>query len=120
MANTNNIKRIDKPWGYEVWWAHTEKYVAKILHINEGESLSYQYHEVKDETIYLQSGRMLLEIEEPDSEREQLTLTPGDSIRIMPLTKHRMTAIEECDVLEASTPEVDDLVRLEDKYGRAD
>lgn len=119
MIKTNDIKKVEKPWGYELWWAFTDKYVAKVLHVNKGESLSYQYHEVKDETIYLYSGEMLLEIEKPGESREEMTMTPGHSIRIEPFTKHRMTAIEDCDIIEASTPEVEDVVRLEDKYGRA-
>jgi len=119
LIETNDIKRVEKPWGYELWWAYTEKYVGKILHINKGHSLSCQYHEVKDETIYLYAGKMLLEIEKPEGEREEMTMTPGHSIRITPYTKHRMTAIEDCDIIEASTPEVEDVVRLEDKYGRA-
>jgi quercetin dioxygenase-like cupin family protein len=115
---TGIIKNIPKPWGYEIWWALTDKYAGKILHINKGHSLSYQYHNVKDETIYLHGGEMILEIEEVGKPREIIRLLPGDSIRIMPLTRHRMTAAEDCDVLEVSTPEVEDVVRLEDKYGR--
>lgn len=111
------VKRIEKPWGYELWWALTDKYVGKVLHINKGESLSYQYHEVKDETIYLYSGEMLMEVEKNRS-REEAVIREGSAIRIRPYTKHRMTAITDCDVLEASTPEVEDIVRLEDKYGR--
>ncbi len=111
-------KKVLKPWGYEVWWALTDRYVGKILHINKGHSLSFQYHNVKDETIYLYTGQMLMEIEEVGKAREAIRLAPGDCIRITPLTKHRMTAIEDCDVLEVSTPEVEDIVRLEDKYGR--
>jgi len=119
VIKTNDIKRVEKPWGYELWWALTEKYVGKILHINKGESLSYQYHEVKDETIYLHKGEMRLEIEEVGGEREETVMKAGSAIRITPFTKHRMTAITNCDILEASTPEVEDIVRLEDKYGRA-
>src|SRR5713101_2585652 len=118
---TNNrgiIKRVPKPWGYEIWWALTDKYVGKILHINKSHSLIFQYHNVKDETIYLYRGEMLIEIEEVGKPRETIKLASGDCIRITPLTKHRMTAIEDCDVFEVSTPEVEDIVRLEDKYGR--
>jgi len=111
-------KKVEKPWGYELIWAHTERYVGKILHINNGGSLSYQYHEVKDETIRLLSGAMDLEIE-MDGQRRTLTLKPGDSFHIPPRMKHRMKALEDCDVLEVSTPELDDVVRLEDRYGRA-
>jgi len=115
---TDNIKRVEKPWGYELWWAHTDKYVGKILHINEGECLSYQYHVKKDETIYLLSGNMHLEIEVEGEEKKEVNMVPGESIRIKPYTKHRFTALSECKVLEASTPEVEDVVRLEDRYGR--
>ena len=113
-----DIKRVEKPWGYELWWAHTDRYVGKILHINKGQSLSYQYHEVKDESLLLYSGKMALEIEEPGGTKEVLTLMPGESLRITPYTKHRMTAIEECEIIEVSTPEVEDVVRIEDRYGR--
>ena len=108
---------VEKPWGYELIWAHTDRYVGKILHIKKGESLSYQYHKVKDETIHLLHGDMELEVE-VKSERKILHLKPGDSFHITPGTKHRMNALEDCDVLEASTPELDDVVRLEDRYGR--
>jgi mannose-6-phosphate isomerase-like protein (cupin superfamily) len=118
MKNTN-IKRVEKPWGYELWWAHTDKYVGKILHINKGESLSYQYHKIKDESLYLYSGEMILEYQEEGGEKEALTFPAGSSVRIRPYTKHRMTALEDCDVFEVSTPEIDDIVRIEDRYGRS-
>ena len=111
-------RRVEKPWGYELIWAHTDRYVGKVLHINKGESLSYQYHVVKDETVRLLSGALSMDIE-IDGERGQLELGPGDCLHIVPGMKHRMTALEECDVLEVSTPELDDVVRLEDRYGRA-
>ncbi len=111
--------RVDKPWGYELIWAHTDRYAGKIIHIKKGESLSYQYHEVKDETIHLLRGAMELEVER-EGERKTLRLRPGDCFHITPGTRHRMKALEECDVLEVSTPELDDLVRLEDRYGRVE
>lgn len=111
--------RLEKPWGYELIWAHTDRYVGKILHIHKGESLSYQYHEVKDETIHLLRGVMELEVE-GEAGRKSLTLRPGDCFHITPGMKHRMIALEECDVLEVSTPELDDVVRLEDRYGRVE
>lgn len=110
---------IPKPWGHELVWAETERYVGKILHIEAGRSLSFQYHRVKDETIHLLSGVLALEVGEEGGERRTLELRPGDSFHITPLLRHRMTAVETCDVLEASTPELDDVVRLEDDYGRA-
>ena len=109
--------RVDKPWGYELIWAHTDRYVGKILHVRKGESLSYQYHEVKDETIYLFHGAMELEIGD-EKGRQSYRLKPGDCFHISPGTRHRMIALEDCDVLEVSTPELDDVVRLEDRYGR--
>lgn len=108
---------VDKPWGYEIIWAHTDRYVGKILHIHKGESLSYQYHRVKDETIRLLSGALEMDVEKA-GERGKLKLLPGEGLHIAPGMKHRMTAIEACDVLEVSTPELDDVVRLEDRYGR--
>jgi len=108
---------VEKPWGHELIWAHTGRYVGKVLHINKGESLSYQYHVVKDETIRLLSGMLEMDIEK-DGKREKFRLGPGDCLHITPGMKHRMMGIEECDVLEVSTPELDDVVRLEDRYGR--
>ena len=114
-------RRVEKPWGYELWWARTDRYVGKILHLRQGESLSLQYHHVKDETILLQSGRLLLETG-AKAEQENLRrieMKPGDVFHITPGTLHRMTGIEDCDILEVSTPELEDVVRLEDRYGRA-
>jgi quercetin dioxygenase-like cupin family protein len=110
---------VQKPWGYEIIWAHTERYVGKVLHINKGESLSYQYHRVKDETIRLLSGLLDMDVES-DGTRERVRLAPGEGLHIVPGMRHRMIAVEDCDVLEASTPELDDVVRLEDRYGRAE
>jgi mannose-6-phosphate isomerase len=114
-------KRVEKPWGYEIWWARTERYVGKILHVKKGESLSLQYHNVKEETIRIQSGRLLLEIGAAGAEGDlrRVEMGPGDVMHIAPRTVHRMTGLEDCDVLEVSTPELDDVVRLEDRYGRA-
>jgi len=114
-------RRVEKPWGYELWWARTERYVGKILHLRQGESLSLQYHNVKDETIRLQSGRLLFETRGKDEpgELRQIEMKPGDVFHITPGTLHRMTGIEDCDILEVSTPELEDVVRLEDRYGRA-
>ncbi|HVM95703.1 MAG TPA: cupin domain-containing protein [Candidatus Acidoferrales bacterium] len=111
-------RRVDKPWGYELIWAETDRYVGKTLHIERGEALSLQFHERKDETICVLSGILQLEIGHDDQPSQTLTLSPGQSFHITPGLRHRMTAIETCDVLEASTPELDDVVRLEDRYGR--
>ena len=114
------IERVDKPWGYEIWWALTERYVGKILHVRQGESLSLQYHRIKDETILVQSGHLLFETvpNSEDGELQRVQLGPGDAFHIAPGTIHRMTGLEDCDILEVSTPELDDVVRLEDRYGR--
>ncbi len=111
------MKKIDKPWGYEILFAHTEQYVGKVLKIYKGEMLSLQYHKIKDETIFLWEGEMLFDVEE-DGKIVERRLLPGDSYRIRPGVKHRMRAIEECLVFEVSTPHLEDVVRLEDKYGR--
>lgn len=109
------MQRVEKPWGYELIWAHTPRYVGKLLHVNAGESLSLQYHERKEETILLQSGRLQLTLGD-----EVLTLNPGDQAHIPTGTIHRMSAVATCDIIEVSTPELDDVVRLEDRYGRAE
>ena len=106
-----------KPWGYEVWWARTDRYVGKHIHINKGHALSLQYHNKKDETIFVFSGKILFE-REIDGKLIATEMGPGDAIHVVPPTVHRMTAIEETDVFEVSTPETDDVVRLEDRYGR--
>jgi mannose-6-phosphate isomerase-like protein (cupin superfamily) len=112
-------ERVDKPWGYELIWAHTARYVGKILHINKGHRLSYQYHNNKDETIRLLSGALEVETE-IDGKRTRLALRQGECLHIQPLMRHRMIALEDCDVLEVSTPELEDVVRLEDDYNRED
>jgi mannose-6-phosphate isomerase len=110
-------RRVEKPWGYELIWAHAEEYVGKILHIAAGHALSLQYHRVKDETIHLLSGAMRLEFDRGEG-RSNVLLRPGESVRIRPGMVHRMIALTDCDVLEASTPQLEDVVRLEDRYGR--
>jgi len=110
-------KRVDKPWGHELIWARTERYVGKILHIKAGHALSLQYHQVKDETVSLHSGSLKFLIGEGAEQVERI-LAPGESIHVTPGMRHRMVAVTDCDVLEASTPELDDVVRLDDRYGR--
>jgi quercetin dioxygenase-like cupin family protein len=113
------VTHVAKPWGYEIIWAHTDHYVGKILHINAGEALSVQYHEVKDETIYLLAGAMIYWVKLPGSDQLQdMKLQQGESFRIAPGTVHYMQAVTDCDVLEASTPHLGDVVRLKDRYGR--
>ena len=114
-------RRVEKPWGYEIWWGRTDRYVGKILFVRSGHSLSLQYHKLKEETVRVLSGRLLFEIgsagEKGDLRR--IEMSPGDTIHIAPGTVHRMTGIEDCEIVEVSTPELDDVVRLEDRYGRA-
>jgi mannose-6-phosphate isomerase len=110
-------RRVEKPWGYELIWAHTERYVGKLLHVKQGHKLSLQYHNQKDETIHVQSGKLLFVVDEGQGLIEK-QMNPGESYHIKPLTKHRMVALTDCDILEVSTPELDDVVRLEDAYGR--
>ena len=109
--------RVEKPWGHELIWAHTERYVGKILHIKAGHALSFQYHLVKDETICVWQGSLRLVLGEGEAQVERV-LGPGQSVHLTPGTRHRMIAVTDCDVMEASTPELDDVVRLDDRYGR--
>ncbi len=110
--------RVDKPWGYEVIWAKTDRYVGKILHIEPGHLLSLQYHETKDETIHLLKGEIIFRVQEGEEVIER-QMHEGESYHITPRTVHQMEAVQSSDLLEASTPELDDVVRLEDRYGRA-
>lgn len=113
------VTHVPKPWGHETIWAHTERYVGKILHINAGHELSVQYHNRKDETIYLLWGEIIYRVQrDGDDILDDVQLNVGESFRITPGTIHQMIAVTDCDVLEVSTPEVDDIVRLSDKYGR--
>lgn len=111
-------RRVEKPWGWELIWAETDRYVGKILHVRAGHALSLQYHERKDETIYVLSGRLAFEHGAEGSDLRRDVLAPGESFRITPHLRHRMIAETECEILEASTPELDDVVRLDDRYGR--
>jgi mannose-6-phosphate isomerase len=111
------VTRVEKPWGYELIWAHTDRYVGKVLHIAAGHALSVQYHQRKDETVYLLRGTLKYWVKTGDEMRD-MRLAEGDAFRITPGTIHYMEAVTDCDVLEASTPELDDVVRLKDRYGR--
>jgi mannose-6-phosphate isomerase-like protein (cupin superfamily) len=110
---------IEKPWGHELVWARTDRYVGKILHIKAGESLSLQYHRVKDETIMVLRGHLVLEHYRDGEPPSKTELGPQQPFHIPTGLRHRMIATEETEVLEVSTPELDDVVRLEDRYGRA-
>lgn len=111
--NARQPKIVDKPWGREVWYAHTDRYAGKVLEVDAGHSLSLQKHVVKHETLFLLSGRMTF-----TRDGDVFVWTPGTAIEIPPETVHRMQAIEDSVILEVSTPELDDVVRLEDRYGR--
>src|SRR5919112_6066267 len=117
MSGPVAVKHVEKPWGHETIWALTDRYCGKILHIKAGHALSVQYHDRKDETVHLLSGRLVYWVK-VDGEMRDMRLEAGQSFRITPGTVHYMEAITDCDVLEASTPELDDVVRLEDRYGR--
>lgn len=115
------VVTVPKPWGHETIWARSDRYVGKILHINAGHELSVQYHNTKDETIHLLSGEIVYRVQKGGDAPELLEdvqLRLGESFRITPGTIHQMVALTDCDVLEVSTPELDDVVRLSDKYGR--
>jgi mannose-6-phosphate isomerase len=118
-AGKFDVRFVQKPWGHETIWAHTEHYVGKVLHIKAGHALSVQYHNQKDETIHLLRGEMIYRAG-PAGQREmqEITLRAGESFRNTPGTVHQMEAVTDCDVLEASTPHLDDVVRLADRYGR--
>jgi mannose-6-phosphate isomerase len=111
-------RKVEKPWGWELVWAEAGDYVGKLLFVRAGESLSLQYHEVKDESWLVQEGRARLELGEVGGELETLEIAPGDAYRLRPGTVHRMTAVEDTLVVEVSTNHLTDVVRLEDRYGR--
>ncbi len=114
----SKVERVEKPWGYELIWAHTPGYVGKLLHVNAGEALSLQYHDVKDETLFLLSGRLRFWIGPSREELAMLDLSEGEAVRVVPGTLHRIEALTDVDLLEASTDHLDDVVRLDDRYGR--
>jgi mannose-6-phosphate isomerase len=112
-------RRVEKPWGWELIWAHAEQYVGKLLFVRAGHSLSLQFHNVKDESWYVESGRAELELGEPgNAVLHSEVIGPGACFRFRPGTVHRVTALEDTQIVEVSTPHLDDVVRLEDAYGR--
>ena len=118
MSSKQKITRVEKPWGHELIWAKTKDYVGKMLHIKKGHKLSLQYHQVKEETIFVQSGKMLFIFENDQGVLEEIEMLPGEAHHIPTGKTHRMIAVEDTDVFEVSTPHLDDVVRLEDGYGR--
>jgi mannose-6-phosphate isomerase-like protein (cupin superfamily) len=117
MSGRFDVRFVQKPWGHETIWAHTDRYVGKVLHIKAGHALSVQYHNRKDETIHLLSGEMIYRVQQ-DGVLTDMRLRAGESYRNEPGVIHQMEAVTDCDVLEASTPDLDDVVRLSDRYGR--
>ncbi len=116
--STSPVERIDKPWGHELLWAKTEHYVAKLLYVRAGESLSLQYHQLKEETLYLESGECVLLAGESETQLETVPFTLHTAFHIPPKLLHRLSAITDCRIFEVSTPHLADVVRLEDRYGR--
>ena len=113
-------RRVEKPWGYELIWAVSDIYVGKVLFVKAGHSLSLQYHEEKDESWLVQSGRARIELGPVGSDTLAAEeVGAGAAFRYPPQTVHRITAVEDTTILEVSTPHLDDVVRLEDSYGRA-
>ena len=113
------MTRVEKPWGHELIWAHTDRYVGKILHVRAGEALSLQYHVAKDETIMVLTGKLRFEYFADGQTPQAKELGPREPFHITPGLRHRMIAIEDTDIVEVSTTELDDVVRLEDRYGRS-
>jgi mannose-6-phosphate isomerase-like protein (cupin superfamily) len=111
-------RRVEKPWGHEIIWAHTDRYVGKLLVITTGRRLSFQYHEAKDEWIHVLSGRLLLTLEDEAGVVADRELGAGDGAHVAVNRRHRYTAIETCTLIEVSTPELDDVIRLQDDFGR--
>jgi mannose-6-phosphate isomerase len=111
-------RKVEKPWGWELVWAEADDYAGKLLFVRAGESLSLQYHEVKDESWLVQEGRARLELGEVGGKLETMEIVPGDAFRFHPRTVHRVTAVEDTLVIEVSTSHLTDVVRLEDRYGR--
>jgi mannose-6-phosphate isomerase-like protein (cupin superfamily) len=111
-------RQVDKPWGHELIWAESDTYVGKVLFVRAGQALSLQYHEQKDESWLVQSGRASLELGLVGDALETTEITAGDAFRYRPGTVHRITAIEDTTIVEVSTPHLTDVVRLDDRYGR--
>ena len=118
IADRNLPRRVEKPWGYELIFAHTDKYAGKVLFVKQGARLSFQYHSQKDETLHIYDGELLLHVENTNGEKASITLKKGEGYRIEPFLRHRMEAVTDTYIFEVSTPELDDVTRLQDDYGR--
>lgn len=117
--NKTKAKKVLKPWGHEIWFAHQPEYAGKILHIKKGHRYSLQYHEKKTESQYLLSGSVKFYLGTEADDLKELILEPGDKLDITPGTIHRAEALEDSDILEVSTSDLDDVVKLADDYGRS-
>jgi mannose-6-phosphate isomerase-like protein (cupin superfamily) len=117
-TQTGTGRYVDKPWGHELIWALTDRYVGKVLVIEAGKKLSLQRHVVKDESIFVLTGRLRLHLEDDSGKVQQIELQPGDYRHVPTGRIHRFEAIDRCELVEVSTPELDDVVRIEDDFGR--
>jgi len=122
LAGKDNAlpQRVEKPWGFEILFAVTSGYAGKVLFVKKGRRLSFHYHQIKDEVLYVHEGKVNLEIERDSGSKKSLTLCAGECVRIYPFTRHRIAATEDTTLFEVSTPDLYDVVRLEDDYGRTD
>lgn len=118
QPGNQSIKRVEKPWGYELIWAHTEHYVGKVLFVKAGESLSLQYHEQKEETLFLESGECVIEAGDDTEHLSPHRMIPGQAFHVPPRFIHRIEAVTDCRLFEVSTTQISDVVRLKDRYGR--
>lgn len=114
------IQYKEKPWGREIWFANTAGYAGKILEIKKGKRLSLQYHEKKTETMYVMSGKIKMYLGEDPNNLEEIIMNPGDKVDVFPNVIHRPEALEDSQIFEVSTDELEDIVRLADDYGRPD
>ena len=110
--------KVSKPWGYEVIWANNEHYIGKILVIYAGQRLSLQHHAQKEESLYINKGKVIIVLEDEKGDLVENTLLPSDHIDIPSLHKHRIIALEDSEIFEVSTPHLEDVIRHEDDYGR--
>lgn len=115
---TPPVVRTDKPWGYEILWAKTKDYVGKILFVKKGESLSLQYHNIKEETLFIETGSCIIETGDDAENLKPLHFSNGGVFHVFPKRLHRIIAVTDCRIFEVSTPQLDDVVRLKDLYGR--
>jgi mannose-6-phosphate isomerase-like protein (cupin superfamily) len=118
MEHPESTTCVEKPWGWELWWTVTDRYVGKVIFITEGRRLSLQYHNEKDESVFVMEGEMILHLEDADGELQPIKLGPGEFRRVPVGRRHRFEAITDTKIIEVSTPELDDVVRLEDDFGR--